>query len=69
MLYRPDYLLKESKRQSARAWQVYSDCLEFDCCHRKELAAREQYIEAHNKVAAVSREIRKRDRSHKKPIQ
>ena len=69
MLYRPEFLRIEYKKQSASAWQYYTDCLETSCNDRNIQIARDLYIQAHNKVAAISREIKKRDRTIKKPIQ
>jgi len=68
MLYRPDYLLAEAKKQSAVAWDYYVECQETETNDKKLCIARDNYIEAHNKVAAINREIRKRDRTHKKII-
>lgn len=67
MLYRPDYLLAEAKKQSAVAWNYYLNSQENDN-YREMLIARDSYIEAHNKVAAISRVIRNRDRTTKKII-
>lgn len=68
MLYRPDYLLKQAKRDSANAWDHYVKCQQNDVDRRDLLWARDNYIAAHNKVTAIAQEIKKRDRTTKKTI-
>ncbi len=68
MLYRPDYLLTEAKRQSSQAWDHYTVLLETATSDRKLLEARDVYIRCHNDVTTISREIQKRDRTNQKTI-
>lgn len=69
MLYRPDYLLNEYRKQSKQAWNYYVDCLENDSTDKMLCIARDQYIRCHNDVTTINREIRKRDRTNQKPVQ
>ena len=68
-LYRPDYLLEQARQQTDKAWFHYQDCLHGDATDKHTLAARDVYIKAAGMVVEINREIKKRVRTRKKPIQ